>query len=140
MRFNSPRVVFPASELRAVGEVDLREEEPKYHVVIRGEQIAFADMQWLYPRFPDEGGGALRLRLQTREDGFYFFARDLDLSAPGTRVRGQFGMLLGDTVRFVDPDLVAEPLNLRTVEQLLPTGLPVRGLVIGGAEIQSPES
>jgi hypothetical protein len=140
MRFNSPRVVFPASELRAVGEVDLREGEPKYHVVISGEQIAFADMQWLYPRFPDEGGGALRLRLLTREDGFYFFARDIDLRAPGTRVRGQFGMLLGDTVRFVDPDLVAEPLNMRTVEQLLPTGLPVRGLVIGGAEIQTPES
>jgi hypothetical protein len=55
-------------------------------------------------------------------------------------VQGQFGMLLGDTIRFVDADLRADPLDVRTVEGLLPGGLPVRGLVIGGAEIRSPES
>ncbi|CAN5747424.1 hypothetical protein BH23GEM6_BH23GEM6_12590 [soil metagenome] len=140
LRFNVPRIVLPASEARLVGEVDLRGDDPVYHVVVGGDRIAFADMQWLYPLFPDEGGGALRLRLQTRPEGFYFFARDLDLRAPGTRVTGQFGMLLGDTIRFVDADLQADPLDVRTVEQMLPAGLPVRGLVIGGSEIQSPQS
>jgi len=140
LRFNAPRIVLPATEARAAGEVDLRGEDPVYHVVLGGDRIAFADMQWLYPLFPDQGGGALRLRLQTRPDGFYFFARDLDLRAPGTHVRGQFGMLLGDTIRFVDAELQADPLDVRTVEQMLPAGLPVRGLVIGGAEIQSPTS
>jgi hypothetical protein len=140
LRFNAPRVVLPTSELRSVGAIDLREEEPAYDVLVAGEQIAFADMQWLYPRFPDEGGGALQLRLHTRPEGFFFFARDIDLRARGTRVQGQFGMLLGDTIRFVDADLRADPLDVRTVEGLLPGGLPVRGLVIGGAEIRSPES
>jgi hypothetical protein len=140
LRFNAPRVSFPQSEIRTVGEIDLREEEPIYHVVLAGDRIAFADMQWLYPRFPDEGGGGLRMRIQTRPEGFYFFARDIDVRTPGTHVRGRFGMMLGDTIRFVDADLTADPLDTGTVERLLPAGLPVRGLFIGGAEITSPES
>jgi hypothetical protein len=140
LRFNAPLIVLPASEVRSVGEIDLTDEEPAYDILMATERVAFQDMQWLYPRFPDEGGGALRLRLHTRPEGFFFFARDIDLRAPGTHVTGQFGMMLGDTIRFVDADLRADPLNIRTVEGLLPAGLPVRGLVIGGAEIQSPES
>ena len=67
-------------------------------------------------------------------------ARDVDVRAPGTHLTGRFGMLLGDTLRFVDADLRADPLDVRTVEALLPEGLPVRGLVIGGAEIRSPSA
>jgi hypothetical protein len=137
LRFNAPELVLPASLAQVVGEIDLREEDPRYNVTVSGDRIAFADVQWLYPRFPDEGGGGLTLRLQTRERGFFFFARDVNLRAPGTHVTGRFGMILGDTVSFVDAELHADPLNLRVVEQLLPEGLPVRGLVIGGAEIRS---
>ena len=140
LRYNAPHVVLPASELRSVGKIDLTGAEPLYNVHVGGERIAFADMQWLYPRFPDEGGGGLELRLHTRDDGFYFMAREVDVRAPGTHLTGRFGMLLGDTLRFVDTDLRAEPLDVRTVEALLPEGLPVRGLVIGGAEIRSPSA
>ncbi len=140
LRFNAPRIVLAASEIRSVGEIDLNEEDPVYDILLASEQVAFPDMQWLYPLFPDEGGGSLQMRLHTRPEGFFFFARDIDLHAPGTRVTGQFGMMLGDTLRFVDADLRADPLDVRTVEGLLPAGLPVRGLVIGGAEIRSPDS
>lgn len=138
LRYNAPLAVLPSSRLATVGEIDLRGEEPQYNVLVTGERVAFRDMQWLYPRFPDEGGGTVNLRLRTRPEDLFFFVRDVDLRTPGTHLTGRFGLVIGDTISFVDADLRAEPLDVRTVEALLPEGLPVRGLVIGGAEIRSP--
>ena len=45
-------------------------------------------------------------------------------------------MILGDTLRFVDVDLTADPVRVSTIEKMLPEGLPVRGLVLGGVDIR----
>jgi hypothetical protein len=65
-----------------------------------------------------------------------FLAHDADVRAPGTHVVGSFGMQVGDTLRFMDVDLKAEPVRVSTIERMLPEGLPVRGLTLGGAEIR----
>ena len=112
------------------------DEAPMYDLAFRTDSVAFRDLQWLYPRFPDEARGRLSLRIEHRPGGMMFLGRDVDLRARGTHIFGDFGMILGDTLRFVDVDLEADPVNIATVERMLPDGLPVQGLRLGGAEIR----
>ena len=63
--------------------------------------------------------------------------RDLEFTAPGTRLAGSFGLVVGETMEFTDVNLTAAPLRVETIEQMLPSGLPVTGLTIGEVEIRS---
>jgi hypothetical protein len=141
LRFRIPMAVLPASRLAAEGRIELGQEDgPRLDITLRGDTVAFADLQPFYDRLPDEGGGSLVLVIETRPDGTLYLARDVDVSAPGTRLRGSFGLILNDAVRFVEVDLVADPLRVTTIEQMLPVELPVVGLHIGGVEIRQPAS
>lgn len=139
--FRASPIVLPASRLSAFGAVALGEENgPRLDVTVQGDTVALRDLQWLYPRLPNEGGGSLVLLIESRPEGTLYLARDLRLAAPGTRLQGSFGVILNDAVRFVNVDLQADPLRVSTVEQMLPTELPVTGLRIGGVEIRQPAS
>jgi len=111
-------------------------EAPMYDIAFRSDSVAFRDLLWLYPRFPEEARGRLSLRIENRPEGLMFLGRGVDVRARGTHVAGDFGMILGDTLRFVDVELEAEPINTATIERMLPEGLPVQGLILGGAEIR----
>ncbi|HEX8431637.1 MAG TPA: hypothetical protein VF625_10125, partial [Longimicrobium sp.] len=89
-----------------------------------------------YPRFPSDARGALQLLVETRREGILFDIRNARLTAPGTRVTGNFGIIVGDTVLFHNVDVTAEPIRISTVEKMMPEGLPVRGLILGGATIR----
>ncbi|HEX2094286.1 MAG TPA: hypothetical protein VHG28_17925 [Longimicrobiaceae bacterium] len=142
VEFRAPVVDFADSRVSTLGVITLgraRGEEPRYDVVFDTDSIALRDLRWLYPRFPRDARGGMSLLVETRPEGTLFRARDFRLRAPGTRVRGEFGMIVGDTVRFVDVNLRADPLRMATVEHMLPDSLPVRGLVISGVEIRGPQ-
>lgn len=140
VEFSAPVVRLPDSRLSAVGTIRLgkRGEEPRYDVVFDSDSVALRDLRWLYPRFPRDATGGLRLLVETRPEGTLFAARDMRFRARGTRVVGSFGMVAGDTLRFVDVDLRADPLNVGVLEGMLPDSLPVRGLRIGSVEIRGP--
>jgi hypothetical protein len=141
LRFRIPTAVLPASRLAAEGRIELGQEDGlRLDITLRGDTVAFADLQPFYERLPDEGGGSLVLVIETRPDGTLYLVRDVDVAAPGTRLRGSFGLILNDAVRFVEVDLVADPLRVTTIEQMLPVELPVVGLHIGGVEIRQPAS
>jgi hypothetical protein len=112
------------------------QEGPMFDLALRSDSLAFGDLRWLYPRFPEEMRGQLSLRVEHRPGGLLILLRDGDITAPGTHITGTFGMITGDTLRFVDVDLTAEPVRVATIERMLPDGLPVRGLVLGGVEIR----
>jgi hypothetical protein len=144
VELDAPVISLPGSLLSLSGVVRTdsfpewfdEREAPMYDLAFRTDSVAFRDLQWLYPRFPEEARGRLSLRIEHRPGGMMFLGRDVDLRARGTHVTGDFGMILGDTLRFVDVDLEAEPVNTATVERMLPEGLPVQGLRLGGAEIR----
>ena len=142
VEFRAPLLELPDSRFAADGVVTLgkRGEDPRYDVTFRSDSVALRDLRWLYPRFPRDATGRLDLLVETRDDGTLFLARDVRLRAPGTRLTGGFGMIAGDTLRFVDVDLRADPLNVATLEGMLPDSLPVRGLRIGSVEIAGPQS
>jgi hypothetical protein len=111
-------------------------EGPMYDIAFRGDSVSFRDFQWLYRRFPSDLGGKLNLLIETRPAGIMIDARNAFLRAPGTRLEGNFGMVLGDTLQFLDVNLQAQPVRVSMIERMLPQGLPVRGLVLGGVTIR----
>ncbi|HEU0014814.1 MAG TPA: hypothetical protein VFQ45_14100 [Longimicrobium sp.] len=144
LEFDMPVLRFPSSLISASGVMRTdsfpewfdKAEGQMYDIAFRSDSVAFRDLQWLYPRFPANAAGALSLRIETRPEGTLFLARDARLRAPGTLITGSFGMIAGDTLRFVDVDLEAEPVDVGLIDRMLPEGLPVRGLRLGGAEIR----
>jgi len=141
LRFQASEVLLPQSRLAAYGRLEFGDEEgPRMDITVRGDTVAFADLRPFYDRLPEQGGGSLLLVIESRPDGMLYLARDVRLSAPGTRLEGSFGIILNDVLRFVEVDLVGDPLRVATVEAMLPVELPVVGLVIGGVTIRQPAS
>jgi hypothetical protein len=140
MKYNAPSLVLPASRMSSLGVVDLRGDEPAYDLRVAGEQVALQDLRWLYPALPEEGVTSFDLLVESRPDGILLRASDLMFDTPGTRLVGQFGALLGDSILFSDVSLRADPLDVATVQRMLPVEIPVRGLQIGSIEIHSPAS
>lgn len=140
MRFAAPRVQLPDSRLSASGVMDTNGDEPRYDLLVVGDEVALGDVQWLYPALPGEGRTTFRMQLETRPDQVFVRVRDLEMEAPGTRLAGQFALLMGDSVLISDLSLRADPLDMETVEAMLPVAIPVRGLEIGALEAESAPS
>lgn len=109
---------------------------PMYDMAFRGDTVTFRDFQWLYARFPSNLAGRMNMLIENRPDGLMIDVRDARLHAPGTRVNGNFGFILGDTLKFVDVNVDSRPIRISLVESMLPDGLPVNGLVLGGVSIR----
>jgi hypothetical protein len=139
--FEASRARLPSSELSLVGRVILADEGNRYDIEVESDDVAFEDLQWLYPPIPAEGGGSFRFRLQTQDPGsILWLFRDADIETRGTRLAGSFGVVTGDTLFFTNVDLEASPLDLELLQSLLPGELPLEGLLIGTVELEGPIS
>ena len=138
MSYDAPRIVLPGSRLESAGTVDLNGEVPRYDLRVNAEEVTLDDLTWLWPYMPEGGKASFALWLETRDPlSTYYRVRDLELTAPGTRLAGSFGLIVGDAMEFTDVNLTAAPLRVQTIEEMLPAGLPVTGLTIGEVEIRS---
>lgn len=137
VKFRAAPVVFSESEAAVWGSVSFAGPEPRYDVHARGNEVALADLQWIYPPFPSEGTVTGDLWFETRPDGMFYEIHDLILRAPGTVVEGDAALIFGDTLRFLDANLNANPLRVETIQQMLPLEVPVEGLRIGSVEIHA---
>jgi hypothetical protein len=142
--FDIPDARLPGSKLAVSGVVRFDNyprwfdpaKGPMYDIALRGDSVSFRDFQWLYERFPSNMGGKMNLLIENRPEGLMIDVRNARLSAPGTRINGNFGFIMGDTIHFVDVNVDAQPIRVSLIEQMLPDGLPVRGLVLGGVSIR----
>lgn len=138
--FDVSRFEMPASRGSGVGRVVTHDGRTEFDVRIEGDDVAFADLQWLYPPLPDEGGGNLVFRMQTQPVGTLWLAEDARIRAPGMQLAGTFGIVTGDTLYFTQVRLRASPLNLELLQDVLPVDLPVEGLMVGTVEVEGPIS
>ena len=144
VEFDIPTARLPNTKLAVSGVVRFdnypqwfdASQGPMYDVALRSDSLSFRDFRWLYARFPADMGGRMNLMIETRPGGVMIDARQARLRAPGTAIDGNFGMILGDTLRFVDVNLTSRPIRTSFIERMMPDGLPVRGLVLGGVEIR----
>ena len=141
LSFQAPRVQLPGSELDMVGRIIIGEDGNRYDIEAQGDDVSFADFQWLYPALPEDGGGSLTFRIQSQgEDEILWLAEDARLRTGGTEVAGSFGVVTGDSVYFTNVSLEASPLDLQLLQSLLPGALPLEGLLIGTVEVDGPIS
>lgn len=141
LAFDFKDVMLPASQAKVLGTVVQREGKNILDISVESRRFQFSDLQWLYPKLPDAGGGSVTLRIQSQPAGTLFLAEDARIQAPGTRLAGTVGLVTGgDSVYFTRVNLRASPLDVRLLEQLLPGGLPVEGLLIGTVEVSGPIS
>jgi hypothetical protein len=140
VNLDMPTFELPGSRASMIGTIDLSGDRPMYDLAIEASEYALSDLRWLFPWFPAEseaahGSGSFTLQDEPLE--LIFLAREFLLEMPGSRVTGSFGLVMGiDSFDFFDVDLEADPLDVADVERLLPEGLPVSGLEIGGATIE----
>jgi hypothetical protein len=137
VRYTMEKVVLPGSRLTSEGTIDMRQPEPRYDLTASASQVTLKDMEWLFPQLPQGAEAQFELTLETRKEGTLYRIDGLRFTAPGTHVVGSFGMIMDGTLLFTDVSLTASPLRVRTIEEMLPAGLPVRGLQIGDVEIHS---
>ncbi|MBC7790812.1 MAG: translocation/assembly module TamB domain-containing protein, partial [Anaerolineae bacterium] len=101
-------------------------------VRLHGDTVALTDVRWLYPRLPSDGGGTLDFYALIAEDSSQYIARNASVRTGSTTIAGDFGLSVGDSVRFHDTNLRFTSLGTALVEQLVPgLELPRRGTLSG---------
>ena len=131
-----PDVRLPSSRGSVTGRVLVQEGGNHFDLQIDLDNFAFSDMDWVYDRMPEEGGGSGSLRMQTQPRGLLFLAQNARLTTPGASLSGKLGIVVGDTVYFTEVDLRASPFDVSVIERMLPDGLPVDGIVLGTVEVK----
>ncbi len=102
-----------------------------------GRPVALADMRWLYPRLPANGGGPVDVALRWDEDRDDYRVRNMDIRIGAQRVRGHAGVTLADTFSIHSTDVRVANLDTRLIEQVVPQfESPRRGTLNGHAKLQ----
>jgi translocation and assembly module TamB len=128
--FRDVQAVMPGSRLAAEGAYALDAGD----LVLRlsGAPVAFADLRWLYPPLPEEGGGTLQMALNLRDLSTHLVIEQMELALAGGRVSGQVDLLLGDTVRLQHTDVRVEQVDTRLLARLAPqVEVPRHGVLSG---------
>jgi translocation and assembly module TamB len=115
----------------------LAHDEGDMWMTMRGERVALADLRWLYPRLPGDGGGTIaEFRMAIRGDSSDYVATDAEVRTGRAALAGDFGLAMADSMRFHDTDLRFSGIDTRLVEQLAPAARsPRRGTISGRAAL-----
>ncbi|CAN5820832.1 hypothetical protein BH23GEM3_BH23GEM3_09690 [soil metagenome] len=128
--FADVRATLPGSRIAAEGVYGLEHAELRLH--LHGAPVAFADLRWLYPQLPEEGGGTLRLAVYQREMTTSIVAEEVDIRVGEAALAGQLGLVLGDTIRLHDTDLRFSDLDTRLIQRMAPAvDIPRHGTLTG---------
>lgn len=128
------RASMPAS--RVSGDGSYAFSSGDMTLTIRGAPAALADLRWLYPRLPSEGGGSLDFAMKWKGDVQDYTARNADVAVGATTVKGDFGITMSDTFALHDTNLRFANFDTRLAEQLI-AGFksPRRGSLSGRAAV-----
>lgn len=130
------RMTLPGSQVSGNGRIGFRRSGFRLDLV--GAPVALADLRWLTPRLPAEGGGRLRYTMRTHGDTAEYAVGDADLrireatmagSAAFTRVKPKGGR---STLTVRGVDLTVSKLATSLIQELVPeVTLPRRGTLDG---------
>lgn len=134
--FQAPHVRLPRSEASALGTIIMAEHN-QYDIQIDSRDMALADLRWIYPDLPDDGGGSMQLRIQSRGPrSILWLVRDARVRTSGSELAGSFGVVTGDTTYFTNVDLDTTPVDIEVLLRLLPIDFPLEGLTAGTVEVE----
>ena len=105
-------------------------------VRVEGDTVSLADVAWLYPTFPTEGGGRMTLDIRKARTGKVteYALSKLDVHTTRSRLRGAMTFGVGERMlRLTDVDLDLAPVDFQLFEQFAgaPLALPWAGQLRG---------
>ena len=99
---------------------------------LRGAPVTTADLRWLFPQLPADGAGTLAFEMDWVGDTQRYVARDADIRVETTKLAGNFGITLSDTVFFHDTNLRFSNLTTALIERIVPAVTFPRKGALGG--------
>jgi translocation and assembly module TamB len=130
VRFDITHFDLPGSTGRARGMVHWKQPGPvRYDVQVAGDTVSLADVAWVYPTLPREGGGRMLLHIVSDERNprviDYRITR-MDVRAAKSHLVGNWTFGVGGPVLVVkDVDLRAEPVDFDLFRVLAGGPFPV---------------
>jgi translocation and assembly module TamB len=138
LRAELHRFSLPGSEGRAYGEVTWGSGAPAHYAfTVESDSVALADVAWIDPAIPTEGGGRMVLQIRnSRRDHQLaeYVITQMDVRSHASRLRGQMTWgVKGSDVALRDVDLEMTPLDVRLLERFNrgPLPIPLRGRIVG---------
>jgi hypothetical protein len=104
---------------------------------VRADPFALADVRWLYPRLPAEGGGRMTITLRDpKGEPVAYDVRDTRLSIGGAWAEGSVSLVAADTVVVRSADVRFAGITTDLVQRLAPDArMPRRGTLSGSARV-----
>lgn len=127
--FDVPRFRLPGSVARGAGKVVWGSDLPiRYDARIEGDTVSLADIAWIDPSLPTEGGGSLRLAIANARgnlDVLEYAITAMDVRTHHSRLRGQMTWGVGGPVTTLrQVDLEATPIDFALIERFHQGPLP----------------
>lgn len=128
----------PGSQGRAVGRVTWGQGQPgRYAFRVETDSVALADVAWINPAIPTEGGGRMRLDIRNNPRDpqlVEYVITQMDVRSHASRLQGQMTWgVKGSEVALRNVDLDLAPLDARLLERFNqgPLPIPLRGRIVG---------
>lgn len=135
---NLSNFALPGSQGRAAGRVTWGSGEPaRYAFRIDTDSMALADVAWINPAIPTEGGGKMRLDIRNdpRDHQLVeYVITQMDVRSHTSRLGGQMTWgVKGRDVTLRNVDLDFAPLSVELIERFSqgPLPIPLRGRLVG---------
>ncbi len=136
--WQSAQMMLPASRLSGPGKYNFNTND--FHLRIRANPIAAADIRWVYPRIPESGSGTLDFALDWVGDTSIYVGRNGDVRLESARFKGDLGMTITDHFSYHDTNIRFVNVDTRLIEHLFPWAKTKRsGILSGRAIIEGDE-
>jgi len=117
-----PHFDLPGSTGSAEGVIAWDGGPVRYDIRVRGDSVSLADVAWVYPTLPRDGGGTMRLhiRTDTADARIVDYAlADMDVRTTRSRLVGDMTFGVGGPVlRVTDVDMRADPVDFDLLRTL----------------------
>jgi autotransporter translocation and assembly factor TamB len=136
--WQSAQIEFPSSRLSGPGKYNFNTND--FHLRIRANPVAAADIRWVYPRMPESGSGTLDFDLDWVGYTSIYAARNADVRLETARFTGDLGVTITDHYSLHDTDFRFANLDTRLIEGMFPpTKLARSGILNGRAKVEGDE-
>ncbi len=141
--WHDARMVLPGSRISGDGKLGFNRSG--LVLALDGAPLALADLRWLNPKLPTDGGGRLRFTLRATGDSVEYAVTRADLRYGAASVVGDVRLLrvaprgVPGTMLVRGADLRVAHLSTTVIEQLAPSvKLPRRGVLDGHLALSGP--
>jgi translocation and assembly module TamB len=139
LHFTNIAARLPDTELTAAGTYALSYGDLVLHM--SSPDLAFADLRWLYPPLPEEGGGSLDMRVETRTLATRIVTENMDLRVGNATLQGSADFTTGDTLRLGPTNVQFARVGSALINRFVPDlDIPRPGEFTGRLAMVGPPS